>query len=77
MQVDRAKVLSNTVKQKRKHKAGKWDVPLPKVRGTLRKCIFMNRTKRKLVYTTTLLRLVACLASVWLHPSDMTNILRM
>lgn len=28
----RAKVLSNTVKQKRKEKAGKWDVPLPKVR---------------------------------------------
>lgn len=30
-QVDRAKVLSNTVKQKRKEKAGKWEVPLPKV----------------------------------------------
>lgn len=28
----RAKVLSNTVKQKRKEKAGKWDVPLPKVK---------------------------------------------
>ena len=28
----RAKVLSNTVKQKRKEKAGKWAVPLPKVR---------------------------------------------
>jgi ribosome biogenesis protein NSA2 len=28
----RAKVLSNTVKQKRKEKAGKWDVPIPKVR---------------------------------------------
>lgn len=27
----RAKVLSNTIKQKRKEKAGKWDVPLPKV----------------------------------------------
>lgn len=31
--VNRAKVLSNTVKQKRKEKAGKWDVPLPKVRA--------------------------------------------
>jgi ribosome biogenesis protein NSA2 len=31
-QVDRAKVLSNTIKQKRKEKAGKWEVPLPKVR---------------------------------------------
>ena len=30
--VSRAKVLSNTVKQKRKEKAGKWEVPLPKVR---------------------------------------------
>lgn len=29
----RAKVLSNMIKQKRKEKAGKWDVPLPKVRG--------------------------------------------
>ena len=28
-----AKVLSNTIKQKRKEKAGKWSVPLPKVRG--------------------------------------------
>jgi ribosome biogenesis protein NSA2 len=28
----RAKIISNTVKQKRKEKAGKWDVPLPKVR---------------------------------------------
>lgn len=30
-EVSRAKVLSNTVKQKRKEKAGKWDVPIPKV----------------------------------------------
>lgn len=29
-QVDRAKILSNSVKQKRKEKAGRWDVPLPK-----------------------------------------------
>ncbi|KAJ3334078.1 Ribosome biogenesis protein [Blyttiomyces sp. JEL0837] len=29
----RAKVLSNMVKQKRKEKAGKWNVPLPKVKG--------------------------------------------
>ena len=29
--VSRAKVLSNTVKQKRKEKAGKWNVPIPKV----------------------------------------------
>ena len=31
--VSRAKVLSNTVKQKRKEKAGKWNVPIPKVRA--------------------------------------------
>ncbi|MEW5306178.1 MAG: hypothetical protein WDW36_008664 [Sanguina aurantia] len=31
-QIDRAKVLSNTIKQKRKEKAGKWEVPLPQVR---------------------------------------------
>ncbi|KAF3786208.1 Ribosome biogenesis NSA2-like protein [Nymphaea thermarum] len=29
----RAKVLSNTIKQKRKEKAGKWEVPLPKPQG--------------------------------------------
>jgi len=31
--VSEAKVLSNSIKQKRKEKAGKWNVPLPKVRG--------------------------------------------
>jgi ribosome biogenesis protein NSA2 len=31
-QVSRAKILSNTVKQKRKEKAGKWTVPIPKVK---------------------------------------------
>jgi len=30
-EVSRAKVLSNTIKQKRKEKAGKWNVPIPKV----------------------------------------------
>jgi len=29
----RGKVLSNMIKQKRKEKAGKWDVPLPKVKA--------------------------------------------
>ena len=28
--VSRSKILSNTVKQKRKEKAGKWTVPVPK-----------------------------------------------
>jgi ribosome biogenesis protein NSA2 len=31
--VSNAKVLSNMIKQKRKEKAGKWSVPLPKVKG--------------------------------------------
>eukprot|EP01029_Cantina_marsupialis_P024637 TRINITY_DN6389_c0_g1_i1.p1 TRINITY_DN6389_c0_g1~~TRINITY_DN6389_c0_g1_i1.p1 ORF type:complete len:261 (-),score=76.00 TRINITY_DN6389_c0_g1_i1:146-928(-) len=31
-QTSRSKILSNTVKQKRKQKAGKWDVPIPKVK---------------------------------------------
>jgi len=30
-ETSRAKVLSNTIKQKRKEKAGKWNVPIPKV----------------------------------------------
>jgi ribosome biogenesis protein NSA2 len=29
-EADRGKVLSNTIKQKKKQRAGKWDVPLPK-----------------------------------------------
>lgn len=32
-QVKRTKVLSNMIKQKRKEKAGKWQVPLPKVKA--------------------------------------------
>jgi ribosome biogenesis protein NSA2 len=32
-QETRAKVLSNMIKQKRKEKAGKWAVPLPKVKA--------------------------------------------
>uniref|UniRef100_A0A7S3EI90 Ribosome biogenesis protein NSA2 homolog n=1 Tax=Rhodosorus marinus TaxID=101924 RepID=A0A7S3EI90_9RHOD len=45
----RSKVLSNTVKQKRKEKAGKWDVPLPKVRPVADDEIFkvMKTGKRK------------------------------
>ncbi len=36
----RSKVLSNMVKQKRKEKAGKWDVPLPSVRGVSQDEVF-------------------------------------
>jgi hypothetical protein len=42
-------VLSNTIKQKRKEKAGKWSVPLPKVRGISEDEVFrqMRSGKRK------------------------------
>merc|ERR1711998_412883 len=47
--VSRAKVLSNTVKQKRKEKAGKWDVPIPKVKPVADDEMFkvMRSGKRK------------------------------
>lgn len=47
----RAKVLSNMIKQKRKEKAGKWDVPLPKVKGVSENEVFKvvktGKTRRK------------------------------
>ncbi|KAI8920606.1 ribosomal protein S8e/ribosomal biogenesis NSA2 [Entophlyctis helioformis] len=45
----RAKVLSNMIKQKRKEKAGKWNVPLPKVKGMDEAEVFkvVNSGKRK------------------------------
>lgn len=47
----RAKVLSNMVKQKRKEKAGKWDVPLPKVRAVgedeVFKVVKTGKTRKK------------------------------
>lgn len=48
-QASRSKVLSNTVKQKRKEKAGKWEVPLPKVRPITEEEVFkvMKTGKRK------------------------------
>ncbi|KAK4528699.1 hypothetical protein GAYE_SCF63G6644 [Galdieria yellowstonensis] len=46
-----SKVLSNTVKEKRKEKAGKWDVPLPKVRPVaddeIFKVIYTGKRKKK------------------------------
>jgi ribosome biogenesis protein NSA2 len=46
-QVERAKVLSNTIKQKRKEKAGKWEVPLPKVRPIAEDEMFKVMTSGK------------------------------
>lgn len=44
-----AKVLSNLIKQKRKEKAGKWDVPLPKVKAAADSEVFkvVKTGKRK------------------------------
>lgn len=46
-----AKVLSNMIKQKRKEKAGKWDVPIPKVRAQsdaeVFKVLRSGKTRRK------------------------------
>lgn len=36
----RAKILQNTIKQKRKEKAGKWEVPLPKVKAESQADVF-------------------------------------
>ena len=48
-QTTRAKILSNSVKQKRKEKAGKWQVPIPKVKPIADSEIFkvMRTGKRK------------------------------
>nr|XP_002731376.2 PREDICTED: ribosome biogenesis protein NSA2 homolog [Saccoglossus kowalevskii] len=47
----RAKVLSNMIKQKRKEKAGKWEVPLPKVKAQADSEVFKvvrtGKTRRK------------------------------
>ena len=47
--VSRSKILSNTVKQKRKEKAGKWDVPISKMRAVPEAEIFkvLRSGKRK------------------------------
>jgi len=48
---NRAKVLSNMIKQKRKEKAGKWEVPLPKVKAVSEAEVFRvmksGKSKRK------------------------------
>ena len=47
--VSHAKVLSNSIKQKRKEKAGKWNVPIPKVRAVSEDEVFkvVKSGKRK------------------------------
>lgn len=37
---NRSKVLSNMIKEKRKDKAGKWAVPLPKIKGVAEEDVF-------------------------------------
>eukprot|EP00123_Amoebidium_parasiticum_P018327 comp24171_c2_seq1/m.44149 comp24171_c2_seq1/g.44149 ORF comp24171_c2_seq1/g.44149 comp24171_c2_seq1/m.44149 type:complete len:189 (-) comp24171_c2_seq1:763-1329(-) len=43
----RAKVLSNMIKQKRKEKAGKWNVPIPKVRAAAESEVFKQLASGK------------------------------
>lgn len=47
--ISRSKILSNTIKQKRKEKAGKWDVPIKKMRAIPEAEIFkvLHSGKRK------------------------------
>lgn len=54
---NRAKVLSNMIKQKRKEKAGKWDVPLPQVRAQSDAEVFrvLKTGKRKSLYKSLIL----------------------
>lgn len=58
----RAKILSNMVKQKRKEKAGKWNVPLPKVRGISEDEMFkvMKTGKMKSMYSIRVGGMVLC-----------------
>lgn len=44
---NRSKVLSNMIKQKRKEKAGKWNVPLPSVKGLAQDEVFKAITTGK------------------------------
>lgn len=48
---NRSKILSNTIKQKRKEKAGKWQVPIPQVRAQSEAEVFRvlksGKSKRK------------------------------
>merc|ERR1711981_93118 len=48
-EVNRSKILSNTIKQKRKEKAGRWAVPIEKVRAMSEAEVFkvMRSGKRK------------------------------
>ena len=58
-----AKVLSNMIKQKRKEKAGKWTVPLPKVRGIAEDEMFKVLKTGKRQSASLLLLLVCCAAA--------------
>jgi ribosome biogenesis protein NSA2 len=64
-ETNRAKVLSNTLKQKRKEKAGKWDVPVPKVKALADDEVFRvtrsgKRQKKQWKRTVTKVRHLSC-----------------
>jgi len=73
-QTRRAKVLSNTVKQKKKQRAGKWDVPLPKVRPISEYEMFgvVKSGKRG----STRLGLLALPPLLWIYSSVCTGFFR-
>lgn len=58
----RAKVLSNMIKQKRKEKAGKWDVPIPKVKAQGDSDVF--KVIQHLSFLFYLSRIIPCLIFV-------------
>uniref|UniRef100_A0A8C8Z1C9 Uncharacterized protein n=1 Tax=Prolemur simus TaxID=1328070 RepID=A0A8C8Z1C9_PROSS len=69
-----AKVLSNMIKQKRKEKAGKWEVPLPKVRAQgeteVLKVIRTGKRKKKLVKCSMRIRLFLNTFPLHLQPAQ-------
>lgn len=69
--VNRTKVLSNMIKQKRKEKAGKWQVPIPKVKAMTEEEMFkvMRSGKRKsriLVITVFMYLFIMCNLDVFI-----------
>ncbi|KAK2390461.1 ribosome biogenesis protein NSA2 protein [Trifolium repens] len=73
----RAKILSNTIKQKRKEKAGKWDVPLPKVRPVAEDEMFkvVRTGKRKTEKSIFLTLEVEMLEFLWMVNSKRNSVI--
>ena len=74
--VSRTKILSNMIKQKRKEKAGKWQVPLPKVKALSEEEMFkvMRTGKRKKKHGSASLIRFALLVTTSLASRRNTNV---